>query len=466
MLWSDLTNNIFQKTGTMDKAIIRKEGDVNQSEQREIWHNMQSSQVREYLKKDEKYFIGQALSSPCIDVINHSNGIYIQDLEGKRYMDFHGNNLHQIGYGNTYITEALKRILDELPFCPRRYTNIPAIELAAKLATLAPGQLNKVLFAPGGSEVNSIAIKLARIVSGKHKIISMWDSYHGAGLDTISVGGEQIFRYEIGPLMTGVEHVPPPNSYRGIWNDSPRGEMAYADYIEYIIEQEGDIGAVMAETIRNTDVQVPTKAYWKRVRQICDRNDVLLILDEIPICLGRTGKIFAFENYDIIPDIVTIGKGLGGGVIPMAAVITRDDFNIDPLKSVGHFTHEKSPLGAVAGLETLKFIEQEKLTDKVQQMEEYIRGRLMHLKECYEVIGDIRGIGMLWGIELVTNRKTKEKAIALAERVMYNCLQKGLSFKVSHGNVINLSPPLIITERELDRAVDIIAEAIGEEMQK
>lgn len=446
----------------MDKAMLQKEGDVNISELRESWFDLQSLRTREYLKEDEKYFISQALSTPCLDVISHSNGIYLQDIEGKRYMDFHGNNLHQVGYGNPSVIAALKHTLDELPFCPRRYTNIAAIELAAMLSALAPGNLNKVLFAPGGSEVNSIALKLARIITGKHKIISMWDSYHGANLDTISVGGEQIFRRDMGPLMSGMEHVPPPNAYRGIWNDSPRGELAYADYIEYIIEQEGDIGAVMAETIRNTDVQVPSKAYWKKVRQICDQHNVLLILDEIPICLGRTGKFFAFEHYDIIPDMVTIGKGLGGGIVPMAAILIRDDVAVDPIKSVGHFTHEKSPLGAVAGLETIKYIEQEKLLEKALAMEGYLRGRLMHLKERFDVIGDIRGIGMLWGIELVNDRQTKEKAITLTEKVMYNCLHKGLSFKVSHGNVINLSPPLIIAERELDKALDIIAEAIDE----
>ncbi|MGD2033620.1 MAG: aspartate aminotransferase family protein, partial [Bacteroidales bacterium] len=432
------------KTGFSDSSSPYREGDINVTGERADWYKNLSIQVNDLIDKDRQYFIHQALSTPCLNVLKECNGIYIEDIEGNRYMDFHGNNLHQIGYRNPGVINALKDALDSLPFCPRRYTNQPAIRLAQLLTQLAPGTLNKVLFAPGGSEVNSIALKLARMITGKHKVISMWDSYHGAGLDTISVGGEQSFRRNAGPLLPGVEHIPSFNTYRGLLKGHPRGELIYADYIEYIIEQEGDIGAVMAETVRNTDVQVPSKAYWKNIRDICDYHNVLLILDEIPICLGRTGKMFAFENYDIVPDMVTLGKGLGGGVMPLAAILVRDDLHIDPLASVGHFTHEKNPLSAIAGIETIEFIIRENILEHVAMLEEYMRGRLLHLREEYPVIGDVRGIGLLWGVELVKDRTTKEKAIGLTEKIMYRCLKNGLSFKVSQGNVISLSPPLII----------------------
>lgn len=444
--------------------MLCREGDLNLTPARRLWTEKQSKRINDFIDEDKRLFISQALSTPCLSVIAKSYGIYLEDLDGKKYIDFHGNSLHQLGYGNETIKDAIKKAMDELPFCPRRFTNLPAIDLARKIASCAPGSLNKVLFAPGGSEVNSMAIKLARIITGRFKIISMWDSYHGAGLDTISLGGEQVFRREMGPLMNGVEHVPPVNTFRGLLSDHPRGEMIYADYIEYIMEQEGDIGAVMAETIRNTDVQIPSKAYWKRVREICDYYNALLILDEIPIGLGRTGKMFAFEHFGIQPDIVTLGKGLGAGIMPMAALILSDKFESDPVKSVGHFTHEKSPLGAVAALETINYIENEGLLERVHKLEEYMRGRLLHLKRKYDRIGDVRGLGLIWGIEMVKDPKTKLRDSSLAESIMYRCLEKGLSFKVSHGNVINLSPPLIIAEHELDTALGILENVIAEEI--
>jgi 4-aminobutyrate aminotransferase len=289
---------------------------------------MSDPETADYLHEDAEYFLHQSLSTPCLDVLVECEGIYLTDLQGKRYMDFHGNNVHQLGYRNPYIIEKLKEQLDILPFSPRRYTNIPAIELAKKLGSLLPGDLNRVLFAPGGTSAISMALKLARIVTGRHKVISLWDSFHGASLDAISAGGELDFRKDMGALMPGVERIPPPMTYRGPFAAAGDSDVAYADYLEYVIEKEGDIGAFIIETIRNTDVQIPSQAYWIRVQEICKKHQVLLILDEIPIAFGRTGKMFAFEHYPIEPDIICLGKGLGGGVMPMAAIVARDAYNI------------------------------------------------------------------------------------------------------------------------------------------
>jgi 4-aminobutyrate aminotransferase len=356
--------------------------------------------------------------------------------------------------------EKIKAQLDVLPFSPRRYTNIPAIELAQTLGRLFPGDLNRVLFAPGGTSAISMALKLARFVTGKHKVISLWDSFHGASLDAIGVGGEEIFRKGMGPILPGVERIPPPTSYRGPFS-STGNDMIYADYLEYVIEKEGDIGAFIAETIRNTDVQIPSAAYWKRVREICSAHGVLLILDEIPIAFGRTGKMFCFEHYAIDPDMVCLGKGLGGGLFPMAALVARNEYNIASEVSLGHFTHEKSPLGCVAGKAVIDYIEQNQILDKVMDDEHFMHNALMAMKDRYPLIGDVRGMGLLWGIELVKDRTTKEKATEAAEKVMYTCLENGLSFKVSQGNVIQLSPPLVITRSQLQEAVGIVEKAIS-----
>ena len=188
-----------------------------------------------------------------------------------------------------------------------------------------------------------MALKLARAATGRFKTISMWDSFHGASLDAISIGGEAIFRQGIGPLLPGAEHVPPPDP-AGCPFCEDRCNLKCADYIEYVLEKEGDVAAVVAETVRSTPF-IPPPDYWKRVRAACDRHGALLILDEIPTCLGRTGTIFAFEQYGIVPDMVCIGKGLGGGIFPLAALIAREDFNrAMPGRALGHYTHEKNPV--------------------------------------------------------------------------------------------------------------------------
>ncbi len=444
----------------MKEYNLIQEGDVNFSETRKNWYRtMDSVAISEWLERDASSFIHQSLSTPCLDVLESCEGIYITDVSGKKYMDFHGNNLHQVGHRNPFVIEKVKQQLDILPFSPRRYTNKPAIELAEKLSSLLPAGLNRVLFAPGGTSAIGMALKLARIVTGKYKVVSLWDSFHGASMDAISVGGEQQFKQGLGPLMPGVEHINQSESYRNPFSEDSN-DLHYVEQLENIIEENADIGAFIIETIRNTDVQIPSKAYWKSVREICCKHNVLLILDEIPIAFGRTGKMFAFEHFDIEPDIICLGKGLGAGIIPIAAIVARDSYNVAGDISLGHYTHEKNPLGSVAALAMLEFIESNHLLEKVKKDELFVKEKLTALQEKYSLIGDVRGIGLLWGIELVKDRDTKERAVSEAEQVMYECLKNGLSFKVSQGNVIQLCPPLIIEREQLENAFNILEIAI------
>jgi 4-aminobutyrate aminotransferase len=313
--------------------------------------------------------------------------------------------------------------------------------------------LSKVLYAPGGTLAIGMALKLARAVTGRFKVVSFWDSFHGASLDAVSVGGERIFKKDMGPTLPGVEHIPPPNKYRGIFGND---EMKYADYFEYVVEKEGDIGALLAEPIRNTDGIIPTPAFWKRVREICDRHNILLIFDEIATGLGRTGKMFVYEHYDIIPDVVCLGKGLGGGIFPMAAILTKEKYNMVNDISIGHYTHEKNPVGAAAALATLEFIKNENILDKVGEDETYLKEVFRDWKDRYAVIGDVRGIGLLWILELVKDRESKEPAGEIAEKVMYGCLRDGLNFKLAQGNSIQLAPALTISREELNEALEIL----------
>jgi len=436
----------------------RTEGDINNTKARNEWiEGITDLKTLKLLEKDARYFFHQALSTPCLDVLGNCNGAHIENISGKRYLDFHGNNVHQLGFSHPKLVKRLTEQLKGLSFSTRRYTNEPAIKFAEKLASLLPSDLNRVLMTPNGSSAIGIALKLARAITGKFKVVSFWDSFHGASLDAISVGGEAVFREYMGPMMPGVERIPPPVTYRGIFEGN---EAKCLEHLEYVFAKEGDIGAFVAETVRNTDVQLPSLGFWKEARALCDKYGVVLILDEIPIALGRTGKMFAFEHYDIEPDILCLGKGLGGGIFPQACIVTRDRYNTFPDISLGHYTHEKSPLGAMAALTTLEIIEDEKILHKVAGDSLNMCTSMTILKEKYELIGDIRGRGLLWGVELVTDRETKEKAVQQAEQVMYECLKNGLSFKVSAGNVLQLAPALTISRKELKEALIILENAL------
>jgi len=401
------------------------------------------------------------LSTPCLNVLTACEGGYLEDLQGRRYLDFHGNCVHQVGFRNRRVIEAVKAQMEALPFCTRRYTNLPAIKLAKKLAELAPGNLNKVLFAPGGAEAVGMALKLARAATGRFKTISMWDSFHGASLDVISVSGEALFRQGIGPLLPGAEHVPPPDPAHCPWDCAPECSLQCARYVEYVLEKEGDVGAVIAETVRSTPY-IPPREYWQTIRAACDRHGALLILDEIPTGLGRTGKMFVCEHYGIVPDLLVLGKGLGGGIFPLAALIAREDLDVMKEGALGHYTHEKNPVACAAGLATLACLEEDGLLENARIMGEYALEKLKALAEKHAIIGSVRGLGLLLGVELIRDRKTRARAVEEAEQVMYSSLSRGLSFKLMMGNVIQLTPPLTITKDQLDEALNVLDASLAE----
>jgi 4-aminobutyrate aminotransferase len=439
-----------------------QEGDVNTTSERERWEREQlSAATRELLAADAQCFLHQSLSTPCLNALAGAEGSWLIDVEGRRYLDFHGNNVHQVGFGHPQVIAAIKAQLDRLPFCTRRYTNDVAVEFAQSLTALAPGDLQRVLFAPAGTVAISMALKIARLATGRFKTISLWDAFHGATLDAISVGGETQFRKGVGPLLPGTEHVPPCEVRGCPFRCAGSCSLACADYVEYVLEREGDVAAVIGETIRCTPA-VPPPDYWKRIRAACDRHGALLILDEIPIGLGRSGRFFAFEHYDIVPDMVVLGKGLGGGIMPLAAVIAREHLNVVGPSSIGHFTHEKNPVACAAGLATLNVIREEKLVERAAKLGEQALFRLAELAERHPLIGGIRGLGLLLGIELLHDHDPARPAREEATRVMYAALRRGLNFKLTRGNMLTLTPPLTLSDAELEQAVRILDEAIGE----
>jgi 4-aminobutyrate aminotransferase len=286
----------------------------------------------------------------------------------------------------------------------------------------------------------------------------MWDSFHGATLDTISLGGEMLFRNNIGPLLPGSEHVPPAEPLHCPFHCGKSCNLQCAGYMDYVLEKEGDVAAVIAETVRSTGT-VPPPEYWRKLREICTRHGALLILDEIPHGLGRTGSMFTCEQYGIVPDMLVIGKGLGGGVVPIAALLAREDLDIGQDRALGHFTHEKSPVACAAALAVIEVIESEGLAKRAAILGNRFMEQLRELQQKHTLIYDVRGMGLL--VAVVLRLPDGSPANLQAEQVMYRALNRGLSFKVSMGSTLILTPPLTIEERHLDSAVKIIDDCLS-----
>lgn len=443
------------------KSLLR-EGDANFTHNRKLWNDNLDENTVDIIGQDERVFLRQSMSTPCMNAVSDVEGCYIIDTRGKRYLDFHGNSVHQVGHKNKYVIEKIKNQLDELPFIPRRYTSDIAIKAADALINKTTSKNFKVLFTPSGSAAVGLALKVARKVTGRHKVISMWESFHGAGLDTISVGGEYVFKKDIGPLMPGAIKSIPYNGYRNLINSDDNIKVSdfCLDYLEYIIENEGEIGAILLEPIRATDTHVPPKEYFKRLRKICDENKILLIFDEIPTCLGRSGEFYVHQNFGIEPDILVLGKGLGGGIVPQAAVLVNKRYDVAEDISLGHYTHEKPAIGCAAICAAIEYIDENNLMENCRDLSQFAMSRGKELMNKYNCIGDFRIQGLLISFEFVKDRMTKEKDTDISEKILYSSLEEGLSFKVSSGNCITWHPPLVISKEELEFAFDIFEKAI------
>ncbi|WP_421701119.1 (R)-1-hydroxy-2-aminoethylphosphonate ammonia-lyase [Aliiroseovarius sp.] len=406
------------------------------------------------MTRDAQAFIHQAGSTPAMAAVTRAEGAYLWTEDGRQLLDFHGNNVHHIGYGHSRVKAAITTQMEALPFAPRRFTCDPAVALAERLAALAPGDLNRVLFATGGSDAVEIALKIARAATGCYKTLSFWDSFHGAGFGAAGVGGDGMFRSgPVGPLMPGDQHVAPFACFRCPYGHSAPDScgLTCAQMVRYVLEREGDIGAVIAEPARAAPY-IPPPGFWAEVRAACDDHGALLIFDEIPTGLGKTGRMFAFDHDRVEPDILVLGKALGGGILPLAAVVAREGLNVAPDHALGHYTHEKNPVMAAAGLATLDVIADEYLVENAAAMGTYTMEHLAGLQARHPQVGDIRGRGLLIGIEL-THPGTRDPDPALAGRVLDHCLAHGLSFKTTMGNILTWTPPLIVTRAQLDFAI-------------
>jgi 4-aminobutyrate aminotransferase len=394
--------------------------------------------MNDLVARDADAFFHQRGSSPCLAALRAVGGCWIEDANGHRMLDFHGNTVHHIGHAHPRLIAALQAQLQDLAFCPRRHTNAQAVELAEALLARWPGPRARVLFATGGSDAMEIALKLARVATGRHESVSLEGSYHGDGLGALGLGSAR-HDPRLGPLLPGRHHVTP------YWVDADRmlDEMRAA----FAASPTG-IAAVVAEPMRS-NCHVPPPGLWAEVRALCDAQGAKLIFDEIPSGLGKTGRFFAFEHFGVVPDAVVLGKSLGGGIVPIAAVIADARLNVAPELNLGHYTHEKNPLTCCAAAETLRIIDQQALVARAGTMGAALRAAVQ------TTIGLApRGLGLLLALPLAGAWIGRAEALVARLRPLgFSCTAKGR-------DAIGLSPPLVIDQSEITLAVGMLEQAL------
>ena len=407
-------------------------------------------------------------------IVVEGEGVRVKDISGRSYIDgIGGLFLINAGHGRTEIADAVHKQLNTLHYANTfNYATIPAIKLAERLANLAPGDLNRVFLVSGGSEAVETAIKMVRQYHGnqghptKTKIIARRGSYHGTSMGALSLNtSPMVQRERYGPLLPNVRHVGNIYCYRCPWGlEYPSCKVTCVEEIERMIKFEGPetVAAVIAEPVSiSTGVSVPQDEYWPRLREICDKYDVLLIADEVITGFGRTGKMFACEHWNVVPDLITFAKGVTSGYQPVGGVIARESvataFEGGKEKTFSHgFTYGGHPAGAAAALVNLDIIERENLVENSATLGKYLLDRLSTLKE-HPIVGDVRGLGLLIGVELVKDKATKES-------IPYdNPVFKGMNKKLEElglliraGSTFFVSPPLNLTKADADEIVEIL----------
>lgn len=402
------------------------------------------------VSRDAAAFFHQEGSSPCLAALRAVEGIWLEDVDGRRFIDLHGNTAHHIGHRHPEIVAALKRQLDTLPFSPRRYTNEPAIVLAEKLLALWPGAPAKLLFATGGSDAIEIALKLARVATGRYETISLEGSYHGHGFGSFGLS-KAAPDPRLGPFLPGRRHVTPYWVHDGAQRMLEEMRNAFA-------QSKNGIAAVVAEPIRS-NCHLPPKGLWAEVRALCDQHGALLIFDEIPLGLGKTGRFFAFEHVDCVPDAAVLGKSLGGGVLPIAAVIADARLDIAPELDLGHYTHEKNPLTALAALTTIEIIQRNGLVERAARLEQRIRSRIAEISSELPVIRGIRGLGLLLALEFEPTMFGAKPGSEFADDLVRTFMEAGLSTTAKGDNSVGFSLPLTVSDMELDLVFDAVRKA-------
>src|SRR5262245_34243737 len=404
-----------------------------------------------------------------------AEGRHFWDYDGKRYLDFASQLVNvNIGHQHPKIIAAIKEQADRLCTIGPPMASESRSRLGRLLEEVTPGDLYMSFFTNSGAEANENAIKLARLSTGRHKIVARYRSYHGATHGSIILTGDPR-RWPNEPGMGGVVRMLDPYTYRcPAGHPDPCPVCAGAPHLEEILEYEGahTVAAVILETVTGTNgIIPPPPGYLQSIREVCDRHGILLILDEVMAGFGRTGRWFACENWDVVPDIITVAKGINSGYVPLGAMIIREHLKewVRSRFFPGGLTYAGHPLACASAVASIEAFQEEGVVENASEVGAYLGAGLHELASRHASIGDVRGLGCFWGVELVKSRETREmlvpfnaagEAAAPVGRLAKAALERGL-YLMTHWNVIMAVPPLTITRDEVDDGLAILHEALA-----
>ena len=419
----------------------------------------------------------KALTSPGAKMpyyplaVKKGRGAMIEDLDGNQYIDMLSSaGAINVGHCHPKVVEAIKKQAEDLILYTHVYMyHEPVVNLTKELISITPGDFRKrVFYGLCGSDANDGVIKLARVSTGRPKIVSFIRSYHGSTYGAISLSAVSLpMSRKIGPLLPEVFHVPYPDTYR-----PPMPGMTPDQVSDYCMEQiqiafdnympAEEVAAFIIEPIQgDSGILVPPAKYMKDLRALCDKHGILLISEEVQQGFGRTGKWFGIENFDVVPDAIIMGKAMAAG-LPLSGVIARAEL-IETLEAPVHlFTTGGNPVCCAAALANVEIIREENLLSHTAKLGEYTMERFRSMQKRFDFIGDVRGIGLSIGVDLVTDRDTRERHRTATAKICYRSWEKGLLLAFFSGSVLRIQPPLVISREEMDKALDIIEESMEE----
>ncbi|MGB2964242.1 MAG: acetyl ornithine aminotransferase family protein [Anaerolineales bacterium] len=429
--------------------------------------NVPGPKAKKIVAKDSK-FISNAYPRAYPFVMEHGKGTEVWDVDGNRYLDFAaGIAVTGTGHSHPDVVQAIKDQADKFLHISTVFYHPIWVELAERLNKIVPFNEDASSFLTNsGAESVEAAIKLARFHTGRSQFIGFTGGFHGRTLGALAfTASKAVYRHGFYPLMSGVTHVPYPDPYRQVLNskeNEPYGETIVRYIEEQIIGREipaEDLAGILIEPIQGEGGYiVPAEGFFPALRKLCDKYGTMLIADEVQSGMGRTGKWWAIENFNVIPDIITTAKGIASG-IPLGAIIAKKSIMTWPKGAHGN-TYGGNPIACAAALATIELIEKEYLQN-AKEMGQYMRGALEEIKSSHESIGDVRGIGLMLGVDFVKNKKTKEYNSEIRNKVERLAFEHGLVSLGCGNSTIRFAPPLSISKAEIDEGLQIFEHVIG-----
>jgi 4-aminobutyrate aminotransferase / (S)-3-amino-2-methylpropionate transaminase / 5-aminovalerate transaminase len=417
------------------------------------------------IDKYREYVITSFVKSVQPIVIDHAHGAKVVDADGREYIDcFAGISVVNSGHTNSEVLAAARKQMEKLVHCCSYVYHVEAVaDLAEKMAEITPGRLKKSFFANSGAEAIEGALKLARLYTGKHEIIALETSFHGRTWGALSVTGNAGRKKRGGPYASGVSFAPAPYTYRSPWSNDDECVRQCVAQLENVIRfhTSGDVACFLAEPVLGEGgIVIPPRGYFKAVKEILDKHGILFVADEVQSGFGRTGAMFAIEHYGVEPDILVTAKGIADG-FPLGAFTTRDEIAAAFQPGDHLSTFGGNPVSCAAALANIEYMQREDLPGQARKKGQVLTDALREMQRRHAIIGEVRGIGLMIGIELVGDEQ-KTPLAAKAEEVRAICLREGVLVGVGgvNGNVVRIQPPLVISDGEISKALVVLETAI------